>query len=298
MPAILTTNDITMPTELSAEIFSKAQLGSVIAALASSEPQKFGKTEMMTFDTRPKAEFVGESGDKASSPADFGLRTVIPFKAQVTMRTSDEVLWADEDYQLGVIEEMANAAAEALSRALDIGAVHGINPLTGQPSTIVGNDYKLSDAGNAVTAGDEPDLDIEAAAGLVIAKGYRPRGIALDLSYAWTIATLRYEDGRKKYPDLGLGIEISRFEGLPAAVSDTVSAAHEAAAATKLLGVVGDWTAFRWGVQRDIGISVIEFGDPDGKGDLKRKNQVALRAEMVFGWCWIDKAAFALIKAA
>ena len=33
-----------------------------------------------------------------------------------------------------------------------------------------------------------------------------------------------------------------------------------------------------------IGLELIEYGDPDGGGDLKRNNQIAFRAEVVYGW--------------
>jgi hypothetical protein len=69
-----------------------------------------------------------------------------------------------------------------------------------------------------------PDLVIEQAAGLIIADGYIPNGIAFDPTYAWTIATSRYADGRKKYPELGFGSNVTSFEGLNAYSSTTVSA--------------------------------------------------------------------------
>ena len=46
----------------------------------------------------------------------------------------------------------------------------------------------------------------------------------------------------------------------------------------------GDFSAIRWGVQKSIGLKLIEYGDPDGNGDLQRNNQVAFRAEVVYGW--------------
>ena len=51
----------------------------------------------------------------------------------------------------------------------------------------------------------------------------------------------------------------------------------------------------RWGVQRDLPLEVITYGDPDGQGDLKRKNQIALRVEIVYGWAVMDLDAFALV---
>ena len=43
-------------------------------------------------------------------------------------------------------------------------------------------------------------------------------------------------------------------------------------------------------------LEIIEYGDPDGQGDLKRKNQVVLRSEAYIGFGILDKDAFALIK--
>ena len=61
---------------------------------------------------------------------------------------------------------------------------------------------------------------------------------------------------------------------------------------------MGQFDAFRWGVQRDIMAEVIEYGDPDGLGDLKRQNQIALRMEIVYGIAILDTDAFAKIVTA
>lgn len=47
------------------------------------------------------------------------------------MRFSDEVMWADEDHQLGILNTLSSAGANALARALDFGVIHAINPLSG-----------------------------------------------------------------------------------------------------------------------------------------------------------------------
>ena len=42
---------------------------------------------------------------------------------------------------------------------------------------------------------------------------------------------------------------------------------------TKVRAIVGDFRdGIRWGVQRELPIELIRFGDPDGQGDLKRHN--------------------------
>ena len=51
----------------------------------------------------------------------------------------------------------------------------------------------------------------------------------------------------------------------------------------------------RWGVQRELPIELIRYGDPDGQGDLKRKNQIALRLEIVYGW-YVFADRFAVVE--
>jgi hypothetical protein len=291
--AVLATSGITLPRNIAAGLWSKATTGSVVAALSGSEPMQFGNVDIMTFETPPRAEYVAEGADKASTTGTFGTRTVVPHKVQVTMRFNQEVQWADEDYQLGVLRTLADAGGVALSRALDLGVIHRINPLTGTAAASITG--KLNDTTNRVEVAGSPDLEVESAVGLVIADGFRPNGIAFDPTYAWTLATSRYADGRKKFPELGYDTTISNFEGLRASVSNTVSGVPEATD-TKLRAVVGDWTQIRWGVQREVPVEMIQYGDPDGQGDLKRKNQIALRMEMVYGWTWMDLNAFAAIN--
>lgn len=297
--AVLATTNITLPVVQSNRLIAKATTGSAISVLSQQEPQSFGSITHPTLTGRPRAEYVGEGADKSSTNATFGTKVVTPHKVQVTMRFNEEVQWADEDYQLGILDTLADEAGTALARALDLGAFHGINPLTGTAiaSIVVGD--RIATTTNAVELTTAtlttPDLVLEQAAGLIIADGYQPNGIAFDPTYAWTIATARYADGRKKYPELGFGLDVSSFEGLRAASSTTVSGLPEASANTNVKAILGDWSMFRWGVQRNIPVELIRFGDPDGQGDLKRKNQIALRSEIVYGWGVMDLDAFSVV---
>lgn len=75
----------------------------------------------------------------------------------------------------------------------------------------------------------------------------------------------------------------------PADVNSTVSADDV---------ILGDFAnAFKWGYARDIEFEVIEYGDPDGLGDLKRTNEVCLRAEAYIGFAVLDPSAFARVSA-
>ena len=43
-------------------------------------------------------------------------------------------------------------------------------------------------------------------------------------------------------------------------------------------------------------MEVIQYGDPDGQGDLKRTNEVVLRAEAYIGWGILNADSFALVQ--
>ena len=302
--ATLATSGLTLPHHLASGMWTKVQTGSTVAKLSGQEPQLFGTTDYMTFTGKPKGEVVAEGANKSQSQPTFGNVSSVPRKVQVTMRFNEEVQWADEDYQLDVLNTLSSAGAEALARALDLIAYHGINPLTG--AALSGSPAKVLDSTNVVeVATANADVDIDSAVALVIADGfYMPNGIAFDPSFAYKLATTRNTStGQKLYPELGTGLGVTSFNGLNAAVSTTVSAPEAtvtggayATTNPNVKAIVGDFTALRWGVQRRIPIEVIRFGDPDGNGDLKRANQVALRLEVVYGIAIMDTDAFAVIE--
>ena len=287
--AALISSDFEIPAEISTGIFEKAQKGSTLAQLSGARPQKFGKQQAFVLTAPPKAELVGEAKQKSPTPAAYASKTVNPFKLQVTMRFSQEVQWADEDVQIGVLNDLASNAGIALGRALDLVGIHKINPLTGTVSSLVKEGLIDSTQKVELVAG-KYDEAIEGAAALVIASGYTPTGVAMDPSLSFGLSTMRDTTNRRIYPELGFG-----QARMTAAVSDTVSAKNEIQTPSKLLGIVGQFDAFRWGVQRSIEAHLIEYGDPDGLGDLQRQNRIAIRAEIVYGIGIMDDKAFAKV---
>lgn len=289
----LKTGDLAIPDQVFDPWLGKVQYGSSVAALSNSIPMKFGKGSTMTFDIG-EAEYVGEGANKGPTEYSATAKTVNPYKFHKTVRWTEEVMWADQDHQLGVVQQVLNLIQPALSRALDFGVYHGINPNDG---TIAGSMIeKLSDTSNEVTiVAQSPYELLDAADQLVLASSFLPSSVALDPSFASSFYSLRTEHGVKIYPDLQLTTEVSNLEGHRSSVSRTVGAETVAAAATNVSAFVGDFSAIQWGIQRQIGLEIIEFGDPDGQGDLKRNNQVAFRAEVVYGWGIADLAAFAKI---
>lgn len=292
--AVLETGDLTIPDQILDPWLGKVQYGSSVATLSQSIPMKFGNGSSMTFDIG-EAELVEEGANKGASTITPTIKTVAPHKFHKTVRWTEEVMWADEDYQLGVVTQVLDLIAPSLARALDFGVYHGINPATGAAATSITE--SLSDTTNSVEIATDPAYTyLDAADTLVLAGGYVPRDVALDPSFAASFSTLRGTTTEQKlYPNFRLSTEASELDGHRASVSNTVGAVGVAATDTDVKAFVGDFSGIRWGIQRQIGLEVIRYGDPDGQGDLKRNNQVAFRAEVVYGWGIADLDAFAKI---
>jgi len=292
--AVLTTGDLTIPNQILDPWLGKIGNGSTIAELSQAIPMLFGPGQSMTFDIG-EAEYVGEGANKGPSTVTPTTKTVTPFKFHKTVRWTEEVKWADEDAQLGVVSQVLDLIQPSLSRALDFGVFHGINPTGG--AAVAAMTESLSDTTNSVEiAAQAPYALLDAADTLILADGYLPRDVALDPKLAAPFYTARGTNSEQKlHPEFTIGSGTSTLEGHRAAVSTTVGAAGVAAVATNVQAFVGDFGSIRWGIQRAIGLELIEYGDPDGQGDLKRNNQVAFRAEVVYGWGIADLNAFASI---
>lgn len=291
----LGTGSVSIPKQKIDPWLGKIKGGSTVAALSAQVPMTFGEGEMWTFDIG-EAEFVGEGAQKGASTTTPTSKPVKPFKFHKTLRFNEEILWAEEARKLEVLDEILELIQPALSRALDFGILHGVNPVGG--AVVPAMNGGLSATTNVVeyVAANKPYTFLDAADALVLANNAVPRDAALSPTFASKFSTLRVANTEQKfYPDFKLGTEVSELDGHRASVSNTVNATGVLATDTKVLGFVGDFSAIRWGVQKSIGLELIKYGNPDGDGDLKRQNQVAFRAEVLYGWGVADLGAFAKI---
>jgi hypothetical protein len=96
------------------------------------------------------------------------------------------------------------------------------------------------------------------------------------------------------YPEFRFGANPGNFGGMTSDINSTVAFGSSTDRA-----IVGDFqNAFKWGYAEQVPVEVIEYGDPDGLGDLKRYNQVVLRAEAYVGWGILDASSFVRIVSA
>ena len=293
--AVLTTSGLVVPNQILTPWLEKVRYGSAVASLVPAAPMQFGPGQAMTYNIG-EAEYVGEGANKSGSTVTSQTYTIAPFKFHKTVRWTEEVMWADEDHQLGVVQQILDLIQPALSRALDFGVFHGVNPATG--TAVAAMTQRLTNTTNVVEIGasDKVYTPLDAADAAVLNDGFIPRAVALDPTWAAAFVQARAAQTEAKlYPEFTLGAGTTTLGGHTAAVSDTVRAQGVITPDTAIRGFVGDFNGIRWGIQRNIGLQLIEYGDPDGAGDLKRNNQVAFRAEVVYGWGIANLNAFAKV---
>ena len=298
--AAITTTMLQLPNELVSPIITKISDESVIAKLSPSVPQVFLNSQYTVFTQEPEAEFVAEGANKSDGAETLAPVIAETHKAVTTIRLTDEVQIADEDAMLGIIEASRDKIALAGARALDYGIIHAVSPLQG---TTVSGMTALANTANQQTATATPVADVDTLPDAIINAGYAPNGVALATTYANTLRKVRNNDGYRQFPEISLNPnDVSSVGGLAAAVSGTVQGRRVGYGTqnvgTKLLALAGDFSMIKWGIVRNMGIEVIRYGDPDGLGDLRRTNQIALRAEVFYSWAVIDPLAFTALKSA
>lgn len=280
--------------QLSNDTFVGKMTPGVVSKLTATVPEvQIGDTEFFDLSSRTKGEVVGEAGAKAPTPTNHPLRHIRTTKIQYTERLSEEFLLYDRAKQLGIIEKLAEKwMSKDFLHDLDTVILHGVNPLSGTAASSL-QDY-LTKAGSCIlipSTGDDAD-DINTDLQNAIASVEEVNGIAFSNEAASKLASLT-DNGIQVYPSLGkFGLNVETFEGIDAAKSKEVGEYND----TKL--VVGDWNALKWGIAAEMPVELIRYGDPDGEGDLKRYNQVALRYEVVFGFGIANPDAFAVVQTA
>lgn len=283
--------------QLSNDTFVGKMTPGVVSKLTNTIPDvQIGDTEFFDLSARTKGEIVGEAAAKSPTPTNAPLRHIRTTKIQYTERLSEEFLIYDRQKQLGIIEKLARKWMESdFLRDLDTVVIHGINPLSGTAATSVA-DY-IAKAGSSIlvpttgTTGAAINADLKDA--LAALDGGDVNGIAFSNKAASALAGLTTAAGTPEYPSLGkFGLNVESFEGIRAAASKELGDYNDAQL------IVGDWNALRWGIAAEMPVELIRYGDPDGQGDLKRYNQVALRYEVIFGFGIANPNALAIVASA
>lgn len=287
-----TTAKLQVPVNVVSTIISKVKDTSIVAALATRQPESFTDEKYLVFNHTAEAEVVAEGAAKSSYEISTAPVVGKRFKVQCTTRVSDEFRWTDEDARLHIFERIQEDQAEALGRALDYVTLHAFNP---KPKTALAGFTGLMSSAKQVTGTGDAAKDLDAMID-ALNEDYNITGVALSRGFANDLRKVRVPNTMARmYPDIPINLKMGSIEGISAAVSNTVSGKLLTTPSNKL-AVMGDWGLFRWGAVRSMWAELIEYGDPDGQGDLKRYNQVAYRTEAVYSYVVLDSNAFVVLN--
>lgn len=285
-----------LPPVVTDELFSKVKGKSSLARLSASEPIPFNGETIFTFSLDKEVDLVAENGAKSNGGATITPVTVQPVKFEYGVRVSDEFQYGSDEGRLNYFKQFADGFAKKLARGLDIAAIHGVNPRSGNTASILtGMSFDELVTNIVVFDSDKPQDNITAAIEM-IGEEIDVTGLAISPAMKSALARLKTakDSNIPLFPELGWGKALTSLNGLAADANTTMSFGSSLDRA--LVGNFEDY--FKWGFAKQIPIEVIPYGDPDNSGyDLKGHNQVYLRGEAYIGWGILDKDAFAFVKA-
>lgn len=280
------------------DMFSKVRGKSSLAKLSGAEPIPFNGKDVFVFNMDSEAALVGENDAKSNGGATVSAVSMTPVKIEYGVRVSDEFKYGAEELQLQILTTFADGFAKKAARALDIMAMHGVNPRTGSTASVLTNKNFDDVVTQTVTYdSSDPAGNVTSAINTIESNEHDVTGLAMSPTFKSALANLKKGSASNEpmFPELGWGAAVGTINGLPVDSNSTVSFNSNVDRA--LAGNFADY--FRWGFAKDVTIEVIEYGNPDNSddGDLKGHNQVYLRGEAYIGWGILDPDAFALIKA-
>ena len=279
---------------LVSDLFNKVKGESSLAKLSGQEPIPFNGQKEFIFTMENEIDVVAESGKKSHGGVSLEPIIITPIKVEYGARVSNEFMIASEEERINILKAFNDGFARKVARGLDLMAFHGVNPRTGQPTAVIGdNNFDAQVAQSIVSDLTDPNNDVETAIATIHATDNEVTGMIMSPAFRSALAQQKDAQGLPMFPDLAWGNAPTDINGLRVEVNRTVSDM----AANNARAYVGDFANyFKWGYSKQIPLKVIEYGDPDNSGnDLQGYNQVYLRAEVFLGWGILDPEAFAVI---
>lgn len=275
----------TLPKDLSDEIFANVQDQSAIMQLATpiELPGRGMTIPVVTGD--PEASFTAEGEEAKVSNTSLGVKEMKPYKLTVIELFSNEF----KDNYEAIFAELQNRLPGAIGRKVDATIMYGTAPGTGFDT--------LADT-------ESVDLSVKPYDGFVDAleKVSNANG---DLN-GWVLSPkartllLKAKDSQQR----PLFITNPAVEGkdggsfvlaIPSLFSRAAYQAKVASKTPELVGVGGDWTGARFGLVKDIAISMADQATINAGGttmNLYQRDMFALKCTFMFGFVARDKAQF------
>ena len=288
--------NITLPTEISAEILAKTQEQSAIMQLARkiSLPGRGLSIPVIAGD--PEANWVAETDKKPTSNPSLSTKTMTPYKLAVIGPFSDEFR---RDAK-ALYDELVKRLPASLGKKFDETVFNGVAPGSGF-------DVLSGCSAQSISTGSPARgiyKTLVAADTAVAVAGYNLDGYALSAQARGVLLDATDTTGRPIFINTIAEGGIPRLLGQPAHYSRGVYGAGNAASGTSgqsgyvaakddVLGFAGDWTQARWGTVEGVQISLSDQATVtinDSAVNLWERNMFAVRAEIEVGFVAVTDA--------
>ena len=286
-------SNITLPTEISAEIIQKTQDASAVMQLARKIALPGRGLSIPVITSDPEASWVAETGKKPVSNPGLSTKTMTPYKLAVIVPFSDEFARDASALYDALVQRLPGA----LAKKFDATVFNGSTPGTGfdvlTSCTAQSIDVNASGVGGFYSAIVAADTDIASG-------GYNMNGFAFSPQARGAMLSAVDRDGRPIFINNVSEGAIPRLLGQPVVYSSGVYAAGNsstgAAARPDLLGVAGDWTKALYGTVEGVKIDIsnqatLPIGTSGAMENLWQHNMFAVKAEIEVGFV-ADTSAF------
>lgn len=276
--------DVTLPTEVSAEILQKTQEQSAIMRLAKQIALPGAGIEIPVVTSDPTAEWVGETDEKTVSNPGLSNKTMTAYKLAVIVPFSNEFRRDLAPLYDALVERLPLALAKQFDATV-VGAVNapGSNFDTFAACTpqsiATGVEYAGLVAANTAIAAAGGDLN----------------GFALSPQGKGALLAAVDGDQRPLFLNSAADGAIPQILGAPV----TISKGMYKAGTPNVVGVAGDWTQALYGTVEGVKIDISDQATLTSGNttiNLFQQNMFAVRAEIELGFR-ADTACFNLLTA-
>lgn len=279
-------NSMTLPVELSRDVWAQAVEQSAIMQLAQriDLPGRGIAVPVVTGDV--SADWIAESTEKHVGEATYSLKTMVPYKLAVIECFSDEFR---RDLP-ALYAELARRLPAAIAKKFDYTVFQGTAP---------GSGFDVLTSATAVSIdADAQGNTYQKLVGVIkTLGGYGHELTGIAASPQCQAALLGAVDGQGRPLFL---TDVTAGGGVSSVLGAKVVKAKEAYKANTQVAVAGDWSQARYGIVDGINIAISDqatINDGTNQINLWQRNMFAVRVEAELGFVVADSNAFVRLQA-
>lgn len=276
-------NSITLPVELSQDVWAKAIEESAIMRLAQriNLPGRGMSVPVITGDV--SADWVAESTEKHVGKATYSLKTMTPYKLAIIECFSDEFR---RDLP-ALYAELARRLPYAIGKKFDYTIFQGVAP--GSNFDVLTNSTAVSIDADAQGNVYQKLVNVISTLG---ADGFELTGIAASAQAQAKLLGAVDGQGRPLFlTDITAGNGVGRVLGAPVVKASQTYVSGSPAT----IAFAGDWSQAKYGIVDGINISISDqatINDGTNQINLWQRNMFAVRVEAEVGFVVADSDAF------